>query len=336
MPRTPSLEPDPEERPTPSKSGEASGDGLGSLVVLFVLGLTSFALGVGLDRDWISIGGNSNLLSLLMLVGGLLLLYRPVRVLINLIRVYQIAQDSYRQYSPSRTDVKLAKRMISRTGAMYESAHEYRAASQEDFYGLDLSFYDQSRDKLLSLDFQYVGDIVDETIEELGYPTVPIRLLTSPSGATVACVYHLRMQSPMVRGGRSGVRFFEVGSEFSDGSFLMTSNGAEHDLLDSPHTIRKCRHPLDTPVEVLLQLHEKEKGTILDSNPGLAIVPARTLDEVLAGTHRQQQIKIEFRRSIGFLRGDEVRRIGRSSGADHVEHIAKAVDDQRPSANGPG
>jgi hypothetical protein len=219
-----------------------------------------------------------------------------------------------------------AERMMKFNKAMYGQPHEHRGAVEADFAGLDRAHYDSTSALLSERGFRPFGDFVDTTIESFAKKALPIRALCSADGTTQAAVYDVsRVQRS---GGNTLICEFET--EMSDGTFFLTSNAEMASLASVSPRIHRHFEASATPLE-LLQMHESEKQKLLAATPGVTCVACNTLAELLASQHRQQQAKNEFRKEIGYVDPDEVRRIAEHSGTDPQisENVADAVDELR-------
>ena len=111
----------------------------------------------------------------------------------------------------------------------------------------------------------------------------------------------------------------------SDGSFLLTSNTRDSDLTTPPPMLRRHRHPADTPLADLLPMHESEKASLLANQPGLSCTVVLTADDATQFQGRQQAIKAAFRKGIGYVDPEEVRRIAAPVRTDDEEKQNRAV-----------
>ena len=187
--------------------------------------------------------------------------------------------------------------------------HEFRAATEADFDKLDRTAYDAATRELESRGFRQLGDVVDSTIEKLRGVTPVLRVFASADGAIKAAAYHFALGPTRRR--PEGLQLFvcDLGTEFTDGTFLASSNTEGVDLMTPPPAIRKLLRPPGTPIGVMLAAHESEQKAVLAVNPSLAFVPVRTLADALAAAEREQAAKNAFRKEIGFADPEEVRRI---------------------------
>jgi len=200
--------------------------------------------------------------------------------------------------------------MVAGNKAMYGTIHEFRPASDEDFESLDPQLYEDAQDHLEKLGYRHLGDVVDQTIEETNGMTTVLRVMSSTEGSVAAGVYHFKPPA-MPRGfeGKDMV-MLDLSTEFSDGSFLLTANTKGLDLTTTATGLHRIRLELDTPIEQLVAAHETEKQKLLAAKQGVSVVTIHTLSDALESEKRQQAVKNAFRKQIGFVDPEEVRRIG--------------------------
>ena len=73
-------------------------------------------------------------------------------------------------------------------------------------------------------------------------------------------------------------------------------------------------------------MHESEKVALLAQHPELRCTVMSTAEDVMESQHRQQAIKVAFRKGIGYVDPEEVRRIAaRSAPGDEARQDAAAL-----------
>lgn len=327
------------ETEAPSPGGEAKEPRskvrpIGCIVIAVLIGIAALTGGAYLMSRWDSLRGvgkagatalvvlGSLALAPIVIAGALMLLLRGLA------------------WKISKALSGAADQIVASGQAMYGEIHEFRAAAPGDFDGVDLSYYDNARDGLVAQGYRHLGDVVDETIEEIGGKATPIRVLASPDGTTQIGLYHFRRDAQAQTEGQREMLICDVGTELSDGSFIVTSNTEGLDLMTPPPQIVRVQHALETALDDLIASHAAERERVLGDRPGVSPVAAGTLEDVLAAEKRQQAIKNAFRRGIGFVDPDEVRRIASGMGAEEIaEPAARAADQARrrtpPAPDGP-
>lgn len=313
--------------------------GSGCVLASFVLGAAMIAAGTYLMGRWERIGGPGRAGAVVLVVLGTLLA-APL-VLLSLLMVFirratrRIAERVAQKTEPF---AKAGQGIVDLTKQIYGQVHEFRAATEADFDKLDRTAYDAATRELESRGFRQLGDVVDSTIEKLRGMTPVLRVFASADGAIKAAAYHF--VSGPTRRQPDGLQLFvcDLGTEFTDGTFLASSNTEGVDLMTPPPTIRKLLRPPGTPIGVLLAAHESEQKAVLAVNPSLSCVPVRTLADALAAAEREQAVKNAFRKEIGFADPEEVRRIARERNVSEevANGTAHAVDRARRREQGRG
>ncbi|MDB5173206.1 MAG: hypothetical protein JWN51_1979, partial [Phycisphaerales bacterium] len=93
----------------------------------------------------------------------------------------------------------------------------------------------------------------------------------------------------------------------------------------------KLRRPIGTPISEMLKDHEAEKQKLLAAKEGESCVASLTLADAIELQKRQQAVKNAFRKQIGYVDPEEVRRIANrtAEGAVIADAAADAADEAR-------
>jgi hypothetical protein len=218
---------------------------------------------------------------------------------------------------------------VRKNKAVYGEPHEYRAAADADFAGADREWYEASTRELAACGYSQLGDVVNATLEKVYGVSTVNRFLVSADGTTIGVLFHLVLPVAEGRPEPKEFRTSDFESEFTDCTFLLTSNSVESALMTSPPAIEQRRHPRETPLAELAKLHEADKAAILaakqDGAAAAVCVRISTLAEALESMRREHAIKSAFRKGIGYVDPEEIRRIARFSGAGDEVGEAMAV-----------
>jgi len=199
---------------------------------------------------------------------------------------------------------------------------------EEDFAGLDREWYEATTEALRGLGFGHAGDEVNVTIQKATGMTTVIREMIGPDGTTIGLMYHVPVAKLPARLEGKKMLTVEFETEFSDESFLTTANTAETNLATAPPGIHSVKHPMETGVGDILASHEKEKANLLAAKSGANCVVMSTLKDITECHRRQQLMKAKFRKGIGYVDPEEVRRIATANKqGDAVTEIATAGAD---------
>jgi len=233
-----------------------------------------------------------------------------------------------------------AREMVAKNKALFTEEYEVRGATEADWEKLDRDWYEAKTAEMEALGFRRVGgvgDIVSVTVEKATGMTTVIRQMVSGDGTTAGGIYHVPLAKlpSFMEGKRLLITEFE--SEFGDGTFLITGNTKESNLATSPPEVHNTKFSLDTPVAELLAAHEKEKANLLAAKGGqcVRIATAQDLEEL----HRRQQVvRAKFRKGIGYLDPEEVKRVALAGkkGEDEgfVDVITRSADKARKEEMG--
>jgi hypothetical protein len=309
-----------EENDQPDRSSKP-----GCLLYFMLIGIAALGGGIYLMGRWDTLGGSAKGGAVVLIVLGTLALLPPLFFLGFTVLMKVLLGKVTKELSGA------AQQMIDANKSMYGEIHEFRPAEEDDFDGLDLNYYDGTKQLLAESGFRHLGDIVDETIEESNDLTTPIRSMTSPDGTTQIGLYHFKIPSLPEKFAGQEMLMCDVSTEFSDGTFLLTSNSQGADQMTPPPRIVRRQHPLSTTPLELIAAHETEKQKLLAAKPGVTAVAMSTLEDVIASEKRQQEIKNSFRKDIGYVDPEEVRRISNNlvDGSAISDQIAEAADQAR-------
>lgn len=309
---------------TPAKRKPGAGPGCAAM--MFVLGVVAIVGGGYLMGRWDALGGAGKAGSVMLVVAGSLLALPLLGLLVLRLAMFLLVGWMKRKLG------SIGANMLGQTRALYEKLHEFRPAAEADFEGLDRDYYENTTRDLLGRGFRQLGDLVDQTIEETSGVVAPIRVLVSADGTTTAALYHL--VPPGMPPDADKLLMCDVTTEFDDGTFLMTSNSAGHDLMTPPPQIQRRQFPLDTPVADMLAAHASDLDQLTAkkaSDGGASPVIIESIADALASERRQQAAKNAFRKGIGYLDPEEVRRIAANIDADPgvADLAAEAADEAR-------
>jgi hypothetical protein len=234
-------------------------------------------------------------------------------------------------FSPKR-----AAKNIAETGEkLYSDLHQYAPVDAKQFRDLDLAFYDRTQAELEILGFRHVGDYEDVTLSrQMPSMRTFIRRMISSDGTVMAGTYHLKYRGFMrllaLFGILPGKPFYlDLETEFSNGSFLATSN-TDTGANASPFPgITNQLHPQwMTPSDLLA---DHRKGMAAVEQQGHSAVKLATASEYQASQDRMQELKNRHRKSQGFIDLELSKTVARNQGNSDAsdEMIAELTALQR-------
>jgi hypothetical protein len=324
-----------DEKDEKDDSGSSKKPGCGT--AMFLSGIAAVAGGGYMLNRWETLNGAARSAAIILVVLGTLallpfVLLLAVRVIFKVV-FGKLAKDLGKSMEELK---KAGGDMVAGIKALYGQIHEFRNADDEDFESVDRKFYDDAQQRFAELGFRHLGDIVDQTIEQTNGLTTVVRVMSSTDGSTTAGVYHFK--PPMMPRGFEGkdLVMVDLSTEFSDGTFLLTSNTKGLDLTTTPTGLHRMQHELTTPIEQLVAAHETEKQKLLAAKQGATVVTINTLSDALESEKRQQAVKNAFRKQIGYVDPEEVRRIASRVDESGVtaEAAAQAADEAGTKAQG--
>jgi hypothetical protein len=218
--------------------------------------------------------------------------------------------------SPGRA----AKKIKQNIEGLYVSNHEFRITEPENFPNLDHQFYQSTQKKLEAHNFKFIAHIEDVTINNMkicGVRTFITSMSNSdgticagfydprPTGLMVILSFILRLKmDPCI----------DLETSFSDGVIMTTSNAEMAGNMTQPPK-RKARFlKSGTPVEDILQLHLRRIKDYQDLHPEVEIKIVDTYEKVIAEQQYGIRMQSEFRKKIGTVTPQELKRCGGLSG----------------------
>lgn len=237
------------------------------------------------------------------------------------------------------TKKSIAKDILEDTKRIYVETHWYKVVDQADFRHLDLGFYETAMRKIEAHRFRQVADVENLTLKESTVdPRTFIRVGLSFDGTIQSAIYQIKPKwwfrlIFFLTGLKLG-KTIEFETEFSDGSFVVTSNARNAALFDSPPLIDSEFLPDEISVEVLVERHRTRIEDHIyktDASP----VQLFSLKDVLESQHRMEKIKSDFRRRVGWIKKSEWDRMKPPLGDDayHNEIYAEFEDLRNKTAS---
>jgi len=307
---------------------ERKKSGLGCVVKPLILGLACVGGGAFMMDGWATLSGPLRALSIGLVVFGAMLLLPVTLVIAFKLWTRRLRQTLKSEMGDFGDGIR---KIREETIAIYQDRHEYRAATPDDFAGLDIAFYDETEAYFTSKGFRRLGDRVDQTIQDLGKPSPPIRTMVSSGGTVSVGIYHVKM-------GSKSIRMIDLETEFSDGTFLTTSNSAGLDLSTSPPGIERRQLAPESAAATMLEIHEGEMAKLTAAMSGRTCVVMQTLNELFDMQKRMHTLKAAARQKQGYVdegeikRGAEVGRESQKEGGPKASFLSRIAEAQREAA----
>jgi hypothetical protein len=204
----------------------------------------------------------------------------------------------------------MVRQQLAKEWKLYSSNYETASVKAEEFTWLDLNYYDAKQAELESLGFKKIDDI-ESLHQSNAFPETRTfcRTLIDSGQAIVAEIEQMRFVEPKSESEKLfDLRSVYLGSEFSDGSFLVTNNALGINPIQDVDGIVVVQLPPDTSVEKLLDAHEDKIESICESN-GVDVVLYRDVDEMTAGGERKFWVFKRDRQKKGGFTEDESTRL---------------------------
>lgn len=233
-----------------------------------------------------------------------------------------------------------AKKIHGQLESLYAGLHEFREITPRDFPHIDPGFYDECERWLAGQGFRKLADIEDVTLTKV-YPNLRtfLRVFVSRDGSVVAACYDINPKgwmklAQLCRLVPQSFRTLDLETEFVNGAFLRTSNALGKQMMDAPPSISQNLLPDTTPYPDLLQAHVYAVNEWRTADEGFAPRLHTTLNDVMAMQHREQDITNAWRKEIGYVTSEEMKRMagkGSQKSAEQVmREISKINEKRRP------
>ncbi len=207
-----------------------------------------------------------------------------------------------------------ARTILAVIEATYQPTHHYVIVKASSFRHLDIAYYEKATRLLTARGFRVLADVEDTTITATpGGVLMPvmIRTLLSKDGTVMAALYHPRIKPLLLRlllwvMRKSPGKVVDMETEFSDGSFVVTSNAASAAAITLPELIAAEYLPITARVHDVHQRHTERVAAHLRQRSGITTRSIRTHDELIASQNRMNAIKAAFRGEIGAITKEEL------------------------------
>ena len=180
-----------------------------------------------------------------------------------------------------------------REHALCSEPHEYGPVRVQDFHGLDEGLYDRAQRESEDAGLRCLGDVENLSVSAV-FPRLrtAIRDFASDDGEVADSVWQVRA-GRWFRIRRPGIRAMELVTEFSDGTFLSTTNhpGPEHGA--NVRGIERIQTPYPTPAGQMVAAHRAGIARVMERKCGVVPVPVQTHRELRRSAERAHALRRE-------------------------------------------
>lgn len=208
----------------------------------------------------------------------------------------------------------------------------------KDYPLVDQRFYNQMELRISNLGFNLVGDFVPVTGHQSdGSMRCFIRALIAHDGPYTAACYHPRPKFwigllSRILCGRLG-KVVEIETEFSDDTWVITTTAPKTRLFNPPPLMMREHYPERTEISELFTSHKAKVKAYLASAPGVTARKVYDVAGLERAQARQHDITTVYRRMVGGLTADEIRRFsifGKKRSAELKERLSR-LESNRPA-----
>jgi len=232
---------------------------------------------------------------------------------------------------------RAAHELLALLEATYQPTHRYVTANPAQYRHLDIAWYDRTAQGLGREGFRTICDVEDKTITESPgtvLSAVKVRMLLSRDGTIIAGLYHPHLRSFALRVllwllRKLPPKTTDFETEFTDGSFVATSNAASAAAIGNGPMIRSEFLPARTPPVAVLQRHEARVAEHLRAHPGVAARVACDFDDIRSAQHRMHALKAAYRGEVGMITREELERLATPGGAAIVPQVHEELARER-------
>lgn len=207
-----------------------------------------------------------------------------------------------------------AEKIYAEMETVFQPRHTVRKVELASFKHLDHTYYEETTRALEREGFRPIADIENTTLSEV-YPhnRTALRLFLHREELASAACYNMRFTGWMrfitwiLRLPRD-IRVVEIETEFDDGSFVSTTTAVDNHLDPEPGIVQSKFDP-STPIPTLVRTHFGAVARYRTERPDATPLRLTSYNDLLASQDRQQELKSEYRRQIGFLTEAEMVRM---------------------------
>ncbi|MDR1923889.1 MAG: hypothetical protein LBQ66_05910 [Planctomycetaceae bacterium] len=180
----------------------------------------------------------------------------------------------------------------------------------EDFFPINLEFYDSATRQLESFGFRFFGDY-ENLAHTKAFPEqrTCFRFLINTECDVVAKIFHQRVLNPKNSlAPKNDYMLVEFATEFDDNTILLTANAEEANPLRLIKGMILQYMPHETPLDELLSIHETKFQHICEQN-NTKPIEVKTFSDLSEYCVREHEVLVQDRRKKGGYTNEELTRL---------------------------
>jgi hypothetical protein len=193
-----------------------------------------------------------------------------------------------------------ARKLFRQNVAVYDSVHRWVELDTADPPPVPTDGYDRMRAALGELGIERVASVENEVVSRV-YPEFRTYLDLYLSRTLELYVATYRIHHPAL-----DLQVLDVETWFEDGAFLLTSNSPHSLTLDSPPQIDRRVEQDQSPAQ-LVESHRASLAALQGN--GKRARRVKSAEEVLEAQAQFSRLECDYRRSIGYLKPEELKRL---------------------------
>jgi tetratricopeptide (TPR) repeat protein len=198
-----------------------------------------------------------------------------------------------------------------------EASPQYEPADPAGYPGHQRAHERKATKQLAKLGFAKLGDYEPVHLAVTLGRKQMLSLYVREDGQAGAAAFSLKPKWPgfvgwllmALKGLYRATDVVEFETAFEDGTTLSTNNAGELGAFNYGPAFLQEKLPRGTPPASLYDVHTSRVKAHAANHPGVRILELRTIEEVSAQQARMTRAKNAYRRSIGFVSDDELRRM---------------------------
>lgn len=212
------------------------------------------------------------------------------------------------------TPQQAAQQIVADTKAVYSDRHEFAevSASSACFRDLDHGFYARAKSHFEAEGFRYLVDMEDQTLSRQ-YPKMRtfVRMFVSGDHAVSGAAFHAKVRGWMHLlkwiGLPANPFYYDLETEFADGTFVVTTNTLGADLSADVAGVERQPFPSTTHLSEMVHAHR----LAVERRCGEGTLPVRmySVAEIWAMQHRLQDLKNAAKAELGYVDHEQIARV---------------------------